>query len=113
MRDRRSETRMLCADVVEARWRDESGRLRRIEALLEDISPRGACLQLDAAIRPGTPVALVCPGEKLNGLVRYCVFREIGYFLGVEFKAGTRWSRRQFEPRHLLDLEQLLKGPAR
>jgi hypothetical protein len=42
------------------------------------------------------------------GIVKYCVFREIGYFLGVEFEAGTRWSQRHFRPQHLLDPRRLV-----
>lgn len=40
----------------------------------------------------------------------YCVFREIGYYVGLEFLEGSRWSRRLFRPRHLLDLSDLDLG---
>jgi hypothetical protein len=40
--------------------------------------------------------------------VRYCVYREIGYFVGIELEASSKWSRKQFEPQHLLDLEELV-----
>jgi hypothetical protein len=50
---------------------------------------------------------------QLNGTVRYCLYQGLGYFLGVEFDEGCRWSRKQFRPRHLLDLEQLVKPAAR
>jgi hypothetical protein len=42
------------------------------------------------------------------GKVRYCVFREIGYFLGVEFEPGNRWSLRSYKPQHLLDPRKLV-----
>lgn len=42
------------------------------------------------------------------GHVRYCVFREIGYFLGVEFDNGSRWSQKQYKPQHLLDPRRLV-----
>jgi hypothetical protein len=40
--------------------------------------------------------------------VRYCVYRDIGYFLGVEFEPGFRWSVRMFRPQHLLDPRRLV-----
>jgi hypothetical protein len=46
------------------------------------------------------------------GKVRYCVFREIGYFLGVEFEPGHRWSQKQFRPQHLLDPRRLVHRAA-
>jgi hypothetical protein len=36
------------------------------------------------------------------------VFREIGYFLGIEFDSGVRWSQRDFKPQHLLDPRKLV-----
>jgi hypothetical protein len=36
------------------------------------------------------------------------VFREIGYFLGVEFEPGSQWSQRSYRPQHLLDPRRLV-----
>ena len=107
MQERRSEVRVLCADMVEVSWRDQ-GRTRRVTALLEDISPSGACLQLETAIPCGVEMRWECPNQKFVGRVRYCTYREIGYFVGVEFEGGTRWSKQVYEPRHFLDLERLI-----
>src|SRR5260370_4926988 len=49
MLDRRVETRLLCADLVDAQWKDPTGRLRRSVPNLEDISLSGACLQVALA----------------------------------------------------------------
>jgi hypothetical protein len=103
MRDRRIETRMLCADLVEIQWRDQTGRRRHAMANLEDISLSGACLQVERPIPLGCAVHIAYPSGELAGAVKYCIFREIGYFLGVEFEPGTRWSPRSFRPQHLLD----------
>jgi hypothetical protein len=113
MQDRRSEIRMMCADVIEASWRDRQGRRRRSTALLEDISRSGACLQLERPVPLGAMLALRCHSRELVGVVRYCVFREIGYFVGVEFGAGCEWSERQFKPQHLLNLQKLLEHKPR
>ena len=108
MLDKRVEPRMLCADLVDIRWRDQTGRTRRGVANLEDISLSGACLQLDRPVLLGTAVHISYPNGELSGIVKYCVFREIGYFLGVEFAPGQRWSQRDFRPQHLLDPRKLV-----
>jgi hypothetical protein len=108
MQERRSEIRMLCADMVEASWTEPTGKPRRMTALLEDISPSGACLQLDAAVPLGVMLHWKSPKQTFTGRVRYCVYREIGYFVGVEFGPKSRWSRRTYKPQHLLDLQKLV-----
>jgi len=107
MQDRRSEVRMMCADMVEVFWKNE-GRSQRAIAILEDISPSGACLQLEAPVPLGTEICWTASRRKFHGQVRYCVYREIGYFVGVEMETGSRWSRRAFRPQHLLDLRELI-----
>lgn len=99
---------MLCADMVDVQWKDKSGHLRRGVANLEDISLSGACLQFDQPVPLQTDLRISYPKGELQGKVRYCVYREIGYFLGVEFEAGSRWSARHFRPQHLLDPRQLV-----
>jgi hypothetical protein len=103
---------MLCADVVEARWTDGNGNTLRADALLEDISPSGACLQLETAVPLGVTIRWGCPKQEFTGVVRYCTYREIGYFVGVEFDAQSKWSKEAYKPQHLLDLE-LLMGAAK
>ena len=109
MFDRRIEPRMLCADLVDVQWRDQTGRTRRGVANLEDISLSGACLQVDRPIPLGTGFRISYPNGELMGIVKYCVFREIGYFLGIEFEVGSRWSQRHFRPQHLLDPRHLVR----
>jgi len=52
------------------------------------------------------------PKKEFSGLVRYCVYREIGLLLGVEFDGASRWYKRAFKPQHLLDLEHLMDTAA-
>lgn len=108
MLDRRFELRMLCADLVDVKWKDQTGRTRRGVANLEDISLSGACLQVDRPVALGTALLISYPNGELTGKVKYCVFREIGYFLGVEFEPGSRWSQRHYRPQHLLDPRRLV-----
>jgi hypothetical protein len=112
MLDRRVEPRMLCADLVDVHWKDQAGRSRHSVANLEDISLSGACLQVDKPVPLGTPMRIGYPNGELTGKVKYCVFREIGYFLGIEFEQGQRWSQRHFRPQHMLDPRRLVNRAA-
>ena len=107
MRERRTAVRMLCADVLEVCWMDPSGRKQQAVGLLEDISESGVCLQMERSIPIGAEVIWESPKEVFHGTVRYCVYREIGYFVGVEFPPGLKWSEEVFQPQHLLDVRQL------
>ncbi|MGA2133341.1 MAG: PilZ domain-containing protein [Bryobacteraceae bacterium] len=109
----RAEIRMLCADMVEVTWRDPPGGARQSIALLEDISTSGMCLQFEIPLPIGARVDVHCRKDTLAGTVRYCVYREIGYFVGIELEASSKWSRQHFEPQHLLDLEELVLRSAR
>ena len=108
MLDRRNEPRMLCADLVDLQWKDKAGRTRKILANLEDISLCGACLQVELPVPPQTMVRIAHPKGELTGKVRYCVYREIGYFVGVEFDPSFKWSKQAFQPDHLLDPQTLV-----
>jgi len=112
MKERRAEPRLLCADLVNLCWQDADGKERRLVANLEDISSAGACLQTDVAIPPETPVRIEHPNGALTGRVRYCIYREIGYFLGIQFEAGCRWSEKDYQPQHLLDPRSLVPEAA-
>ncbi|MGH9719777.1 MAG: PilZ domain-containing protein [Bryobacteraceae bacterium] len=108
MLQERSETRMLCADIVNVRWKDRAGHPRKSTAILEDISSSGACLQFDSPLQEGTMIRILYPKGYLEGTVKYCVFRDIGYFVGLQFTEGSRWNRREYQPQHLLDVNRLL-----
>lgn len=107
MPDRRLEGRLLCSDVLEIQWKDKSGWVRTCTALLEDISAAGACLQTEIPIPARSKVELRIRKRTLSGEVRYCTFREFGYFVGLEFPDEQRWSLRLFRPKHLVDVRRL------
>jgi hypothetical protein len=122
MTERRFESRFLCADLVKVEWMagasdvddGSGGGSRTVEALLEDISPLGACVQVEERIPLGAKVSIsVVPEEtaRLSGRVSYCVYRDYGYFVGLQFSNETRWSSGIFEPRHLTSLEALMEPP--
>lgn len=108
MQERRTEARLLCADLIEIRWRDESGRSRKRTAILEDISSRGACIEVDTEIPRGTLLELCHPRATFQARVRNRQPWQMGYFLGVQFEGSWRWSRHKFRPKHLFDPRRLL-----
>jgi hypothetical protein len=113
MNERRFEGRFLCADLVRVDWLAGS---RTAEAVLEDISALGACVQVEEYIPPGTAISISTIGghadfkdaARFTGWVSYCVYRDYGYFVGIRFSTETRWSSGVFEPQHLTNLEDLL-----
>ncbi|MBV9295508.1 MAG: hypothetical protein JO145_08035 [Acidobacteriaceae bacterium] len=113
MQERRTDTRMLCAELVEVIWKDQSGRERRRIANLEDISLCGICLQVENPMQPGTEVTMRYGDGNLVGIVRYCAFRDEGYFLGIQFEEGCQWSTQHFRPEHLLDPRELVEQAMR
>ena len=108
MVERRLEPRLLCADLIDVHWKDKNGRLRKTTANLEDISLSGMCLQLDTPVPRETLLQIAHSKSRFQARVRYCVFRDTGYFVGVQFEPGSRWSVRRFRPKHLLDPRDLL-----
>ena len=107
MLDRRVEIRMLCADVVDILWKDENGRVRRSQANLEDISSSGAGLEFEHPVPVLATVRIRHPRGELTGKVKYCVLRETGYLVGVEFDEGCRRLEAGFRPRNLFDPRKL------
>jgi len=99
---------MLCSELVDVVWRDRQGRQRKTLANLEDISSSGMCLQMDIPVHLDTVVQVSYPKGKFEGSVRYCMYREIGYFLGVQFLPGCSWSPESYQPQYLLDLRTLV-----
>jgi hypothetical protein len=108
MDDRRNNPRLLCADLVQVRWKDESGKSRKDVANLEDISVSGACLQMETNVAKETVIRITHQNGELVGKVKYCEYREFGYFLGLEFEGGN-WSMHEFRPQHLLDPRRLVE----
>jgi hypothetical protein len=109
MQERRIDNRLLCAEMVQLIYRDERGNQRRRIANLEDISLCGVCLQVESRIPDDTRVIIRYGDGQLVGTVRYCSFRDEGYFIGIQFADGCRWSTKHFMPQHLLDPRELVE----
>jgi hypothetical protein len=131
MSERRLENRFLCAELVTVDWvaaeaESESGSggsdspggasgndaPRIVEAVLEDISALGACVQVEDRIPLGAAISISAhqtggdSGDRarFSGYVSYCEYRDFGYFVGIRLSDETPWSTGAFEPEHLTNL---------
>jgi hypothetical protein len=108
MLNRRNNPRNLCSDIVELSWSDESGWPFRTHAVIEDIADSGACLQSEIQIPVGADISIQLGSTGFEAQVRYCTLIDHGYFVGVEFVQGSRWSPGVGTPKHLLQPEHLV-----
>jgi hypothetical protein len=106
MKERRAEPRLLCSDLIKVRL--EGGEPAETMANLEDISPSAACVLFEQAVPAGTRLCLMLGRHKFRGRVMHCTHNEIGYFVGIRFDAGKKWSRQIYEPKHLLDPMEMI-----
>jgi len=113
MRERRSEPRFLCADLVKIQIHASDQMQTETLANLEDISPSGACLQLEAAVGKGAGIEMIWSTCRLRGKVSYCRFVQTGYLVGVQFEKCNTWDSQTFRPKHLLDMPGLVQDGRR
>jgi len=109
MSERRLENRFLCADLVKVDWYLESGKCTTVDAVLEDISRVGGCVQVEDPIPIGAMTHLTIGESIFAGQVSYCVFRDYGYFVGMNFSDESVWSAEEVRPLHLTNLRSLVK----
>ncbi|MDR1728128.1 MAG: PilZ domain-containing protein [Acidobacteriota bacterium] len=94
--------RELCADLVKVTWTPELETPKTDWAILGDISPAGACLELEEPIPTNAAVELEFGDDRCRAQVQYCKFDKVNYIVGVEFLDGYRWSRSRWKPGHLI-----------
>ena len=107
MEKRQADERFLCADLVSLEWLNHLGQPRKEQAVLEDISQLGGCVQLEEPVALGSVVMLTVGTTPFYGHVCYCTLREEGYFIGLRFSNDTTWSAGLVKPQHLTSLRQL------
>jgi hypothetical protein len=134
MSERRLDDRFLCAELVTVDWvtaeaASESGSggsanraphtHRIVEAVLEDISAFGACVQVEDRIPLGAAISIAAHpggddsgGARFSGYVSYCEYRDFGYFVGIRLSDQTPWSSAAFQPEHLTNLAAMSRRGA-
>ena len=108
LRNRRIDSRYLCADLVRVDWIAGEDDTRSIEGVIDDISHSGASLELEEPLPSGASVVIWLHDAFFAGLVRYCVFRDYTYLAGVEFSSSTPWTAGAVQPEHLTNLNALV-----
>ena len=110
--ERRIHSRFLCAELVRVVWEDPAGDspVQLLDAVLEDISAPGACVQLEEPLEVGSTVTLMIGDAAFGGHVAYSVFRDYGYFVGIRFSDETLWSSDTVIPEHLTSLDAIAHG---
>ncbi|MCL2877926.1 MAG: PilZ domain-containing protein [Acidobacteria bacterium] len=110
MKQKRLENRDLCADLVKMSCTPNPEHPYDDWAILGDISPSGACLEIDEPIPVDTVVELEFGEDRCRAVVRYCVYDKVKYLLGVEFEPGYSWSSSRWEPKHLVRIYYTHEG---
>ena len=105
MAQKRSEPRYMCAELVNILIHHDDQTVEEAIANLEDISPSGACVHLDAAIQLGSDIEIVCAACRFKGKVRNCRYAEGAYDIGVAFDHPRAWDVSRYQPAHLLPVE--------
>jgi hypothetical protein len=114
-----TEPRLLCSELITLRVDGTGQDALELAAILEEISPHSACVQLEEPIQTGASIRLLftesAEGGNLRGSVVECVLAEnLGYFAEVLFVPGCTWSPSRYRPLHLFDPTQRIaaKGAA-
>jgi PilZ domain len=98
MRERRSQPRLLDAELVMLSWLEGATRLKQL-GNVEDVSRNGMGVIVQNDLPVGTSVTISYEEEEeLTGVVRHHSEREEGYFLGIEFEDGNKDSILHFHP---------------
>ena len=103
LKNRRSEPRFMCAELVQLRIHHTAGQVE-VVTNLEDISDSGACVQLEAAVEAGADVEMICANCQMKGKVRYCRYTEVGYDVGIAFDEARSPKQHFYTPKHMLDV---------
>jgi hypothetical protein len=103
LRDRRGERRSLCSNLAEIAFHDQTGRLIRQQALVEDVSGAGVCVSSSLPVSEGARVTLHADGYIAEGEVRYCRLGDYSFLIGLEFEPEHGPGKRGWRPDHLLE----------
>ncbi len=110
MAEQRAEPRYLCSDLVTLCWQEGAQSEHSETVVLENISASGACVQAEISVPESVSVRLACGKAEFHGRVRFCYWRDDGYFIGIAFDAHSKWSKAKFKPEHLLDPSEVKPG---
>jgi hypothetical protein len=93
--DRRTHG-VLCADLVDVRWKTARGKNLHAIAILEDVSIASACFYSDQPLPLQTALRISNSKGKSQGRVQQCVSAACGYVVTVAFEQTLGSSPLQF-----------------
>jgi len=99
----RNKATLLCSDLVQLEWADDSGVFRRAAAILEEIHPSGALLLLEADYPPSRAVPVLLSPCGYAGKARHRRVSDSGVLLQITFDRGVRWCVDEYRPTHAFD----------
>jgi PilZ domain len=99
--ERRREPRALTAAIVDLIDEHDDTTI----CVLEDLSPSGACIHSDIALRVGAPLTLRVASIVHDGVVKHCKPFGDGYHIGIHF-AGGEWPAPIELPIHWIRVNQ-------
>ena len=90
----RAEHRNRCRRSYSISWQDEDGVTRSVQVLGVDVSRSGVGIQSPVEVQCGVSVYIQDQDNHLAGysVVRHCVPRADGYFIGLELNEETSWT---------------------
>ncbi|MDQ2775616.1 MAG: PilZ domain-containing protein [Acidobacteriota bacterium] len=101
MNDRRSQLRLLDAELVMITWQGHGGTCKQL-GNVEDISADGMEVIVDHAFPSGTSVTISYGEGELTGVVTHHAAIEDRHFVGIEFIGNSRNSTLHFQPELLV-----------
>jgi hypothetical protein len=104
--NRRSETRSLTSALIAL-----TDRGVEMPAVLEDLSPSGACLYVDRKLDIGSRVSLTVGEISCVATVKHIEAHEDIYYIGVQFQNG-KWPEPIGVPIHWVGLTSRQPAPA-
>jgi hypothetical protein len=103
-KEQRRSDRLMCSELVEIAFEDQTGRRIRETGVIEDVGSNGLGVSLHLPLAIGRIVTVSNARFRSEATVKHCEFEEYAYLLGLEFSGGFEWNPADWEPEHLLNL---------
>jgi hypothetical protein len=105
-KEQRRSGRLMCSELVEIAFQDQTGLWVRETGVIEDVGSNGLGVSLNLPLSIGRAVTVSNNRFRTEATVKHCEFEVYGYLVGLEFSGGLEWNRADWEPEHLLPLPE-------
>jgi hypothetical protein len=104
--NQRRSDRLMCSELVEIAFQDQTGRWVRETGVIENVGSNGLGVSLNIPVSVERMVTVSNARFRSEATVKHCAFEEYGYLLGLEFSGDFQWNQADWEPEHLLRLPE-------